>query len=466
MSVLSQLGNQLVKLGGRLLGKPLVVGSRVFPLSTPESFATMDSQRAVSEGFSGNTSIYSIVMEDAQKFGSIPFYVYDANKKEEKALHPLMEVKALTRLTDGEGSVAALTTLLNRPNPYQSQDMFLTTVRAYYKVCGEAMIWLNRGDIEEYRLADGSFDDMEIDRLPVLEMYCLPPDKVTVIPDPTNPWGVAGYILEAGERNVMRAGDVIHWKNVNLAFDTSSRSHLRGMPPLTPGSEVVAENRSISRAAMRMAQNDGAKAILHEKTLGAKMSPEQQSQVKKVIDAKINNNDVAGSVAMLQGDWGLLNLAMSSKDMEMIEKKKMSWQELCFLFGVPNEFFDTQTTFANKEQAMIQWLTNKIIPACKQFAGELNRTLLKAFNLESVALIAADWSELPEAQKAMVEAAKVMQDIWSVSPDDVRQVLGFEPLGGKFAEPWVPMGRTPISEMNDGAEEIEKEINARRSAGY
>src|SRR5690606_21280495 len=183
-----------------------------------------------------------------------------------------------------------------------------------------------------------------------------------------------------------------------------------------------------------------------------------------VIDAKINNNDVAGSVAMLQGDWGLLNLAMSSKDMEMIEKKKMSWQELCFLFGVPNEFFDTQTTFANKEQAMIQWLTNKIIPACKQFAGELNRTLLKAFNLESVALIAADWSELPEAQKAMVEAAKVMQDIWSVSPDDVRQLLGFEPLGGKFAEPWVPMGCTPISEMNDGAEEIENEINDRRAA--
>lgn len=467
MSVISQLGSQLVKMGMWInKGKPFVLGSRVFSLSTPEVFSPINSATAIDKGFNASTAVYSIVMKDAKKFGSIPLYVYDAKKKEEKAVHPLMEVKALNKITEAKGSTALLTQLINRPNKYQSQDAFLTMLRAYFKICGEGMIWLNRGDIEGYRLPDGSFDDMAIDRLPVLEMHVLPVNLITVIPDPEDVWGVLGYILEAGERLTMRASDVIHWKSVNLDFDASSRSHLRGMTPLTPGAKTLEEGNSLAKGSMRMSQNDGAKAVIYNETMD-KMTPTQSSDVKRVVDAKINNTEVSGQVALLQGKWGLLNLAMSSKDMEMIEKKKMSWQELCFLFDVPNEFFDTQTTFANKEQALLAWVTNEIVPACKQLSGELNRVLLKAFKLEGVALISADWSELPEIQKSMAESAKTLQDIWSITPDDVRSFLGHEPLGGKFGEPWVPSGRVPMSEMNDGSEEIEAElIKKRKDAGY
>lgn len=432
-NVLTYIGQQLTKIGGRLMGRVLSAGSRVFNLTVPETFSPIGQTEAINRGFSGNTSVYSIVMKDAKKFGSIPMYVYDKRRKEEKAL-TVMEESELTKL-------------INRPNPNESQDVFLTRVRAYFKVCGEAFIWLNRGDLEPYRNPDGTLDDMVIDRLPVLEMQVLPANYITLIPDPMDLWGVLGYILEVGERVVVRKNDVIHWKNINLDFDASTRAHLRGMAPLTPGAKTLEENNSLTLSSMRSAQNDGAKAVLYNESMNG-MSPTQQADMKRVIDAKINNNSVADAVATLQGKWGLLDLSMSSKEQQRLELKQMSWQELCFLLDVPVEFFDPQTTFANKEQALIGWITNDIGPACKQFCGELNRVLLKAFSLDNTAFIASDITELPEVRKSMVESAKMMQEIWSLSPDDVRDYLGFDRMGGDFAEPWVPPGRTPLSKSN------------------
>lgn len=451
--------------GPAIQGQALTSGTRIISLSTPEVFSPLDITDAINTGFSQNVSVYSVVKKDAKKFGSVPLYVYDAAKKEEKAVrHPLLEMKAMTRLEDS--SSKKLTDLLNRPNKQEGQDMFLARTRAYFKVCGEAFIWLNRGDLEPYRMPDGSFNDDTIDKLPVLEMQVLPSSFISIIPDPTDLWGILGYVLEVGERLIIRKNDVIHWKDINLKFDASTRAHLRGMSPLLPGSKTLSESDALSFASMRSAQNDGSKAVLFDKG-GMKMTPEQQTQIKRVIDTKINNLDNAGAVAALQGDWGILDLAQSAHDQQMIERKDFSWKEICFLLDVPNEFFDTKTTFANKKEALLGWVTNDIIPACKQFCGELNRVLLKSFSLEQKVLIAADWSELPEIKQGMVESAKIMQEIWSISPDDVRDFLGYERLGDKFAEPWVPSGRTPISDMRDPDEELAMEIEKNRiNAGF
>lgn len=472
MPLFPYIGQQLIKLGRSFLGQPLSSGGRVFSVSTPEVYAKIGVQTAIDKGFEDNTAVYSIVMKDAKKFASIPRYLYDAGRKEEKGfvkvlrkLSKLMgfvsEVKAFNKFSDK----TALIELLKRPNKNQSQDAFMTLVRAYYKICGESFIWLNRGDIEDYRNADGSFDDEAINKLPILEMQVLPANYITIIPDPTDLWGCLGYIMEIGERVAIRKDDVIHWKMPSLEFDAAARNHMRGMPPLQPGSKTLEENNSMAKASMRQAQNDGAKAVIYEKSMAA-MTPGQQSQLKSVIDRKINNNDVAGAVATLQGDWGMLDLSMSAKDMELLAAKAFTWQELCFLFGVPYEFFDGKTNYANKEMAQVGWITNDVGPDCKQFDEELNRMLLPAFGLQKKAFIGSDISELPEVRKAMVEAAKVLLDIWCISPDEVREFLDMEALGGDFAEPWVPRGRTPLSKSNidDGGDALLNDIQNGRGA--
>lgn len=421
----------------------------IFSLSVQEVYDNLDTKAAIEKGFNGNVQVYTIVRKAAHKFGSIPRYVYSNEKKEIKSKrHVLQEIKAYDRLSSTRKGIGpTIEQLIARPNPYMSQDLFYAMVYAYYKVCGNAYIWCNRGDITDYTLSDGTMDDAAIDKLPILEMYVLPAHMVTIVGEEDNPFGISGYILETTNRPFMRKNDVIHWRDINLNWSDDSRSHLQGMTPLGPGSKTLEESNSLSKAAMRMAQNEGSKAVIFDKSMKA-MSPAQQTDLKKVIDAKVNNNEVAGSVAAIQGDWGMLDLAMSSRDMEMIEKKKMSWHEIALLLDMPPELVVTDAKYDNAGNAMLQWVYN-LIPALKQLDEEMNMILMPAFGLKDKAFIASDVTELPEVRKQMMEEAKVMQEIWSIPPNDILDHLGFERNPDKrFDEPWVVSGRTPLSESS------------------
>src|SRR5574337_707173 len=83
-------------------------GSLLLPVYTPEVYADVTAINALEKGFNDNTAVYSIVMKDAEKFASIPRYVYSASDQEEKA----------DKIIDNK-----LSKLLNRPNEYQSQEI-------------------------------------------------------------------------------------------------------------------------------------------------------------------------------------------------------------------------------------------------------------------------------------------------------------------------------------------------------
>lgn len=420
-------------------------------LGQREVMPEMNQEKAITAGFNGNTAVYAIIKDDAEKFASIPRYVYDAESVQEKnAKRMPTKFKALTsgRLIKGD-----LNKLLNRPNPYQGQAAFYKSVRAYYKVEGEAFIWLNRGDVE------GKTEQQQ-DLMPVLEMYPLPVDMVTVVPDAENLWGVLGYILKvAGQDYPMRKNDVIHWKDINLSWDASSKTHLRGMTPFKPGAATLQQNTDATLGATRMYQNDGAKGVLYAEEKSG-WTPVQESQVRSVVDRKVNNNDIKGAVATIAGagKLGYLDLGGTSVDLQLLEGKKMTWQELCALIGNPYEMYNTETTFANKEQAQKNWVSNKIMPASKELDDELNRVLLKAFLLEDKALICCDFSELPEMQDNMKELAEWLAIAWWITPDEKRELMGYEAKGELFDEAWVPNTVTPISQLDDGFASMANDI--------
>lgn len=417
--------------------------TKVQGFGNTEVYPTIDSTTAITKGFNHNAAVYAIITRDAKKFGSIPRFVYKTSKAEEKADDRL------------EGP---LTELINRPNEYESQDAFFAKLRAYYKVCGESFIWLNRGVS-----ADGVEDYQERLKMPVLEMFVLPANKIIVVPDETL-FGVYGYILETNSRFAIHKADVIHWKALNLNFDAASKDQLRGMSPLKAGFKTLEQNNSATDAAVRMYQNDGAKGVLAEKSL-VKLTPTQESQIRDVIDRKINNVDMKGAVAGLQGDWTYLNLGGTSVDLELLEGKEMSMRELCFLFGMPYEFFDSKTPYADKTESQKKWLTNEIIPDCKQLDGEMNRNLLPGFKLVGVAFIATDYSDLPELQVDMAALSTALSTAWWITPNEKRLMMSQEEIKDpELDEIWPPPGMMPMSKQDDGSDDILNEMENGRGS--
>lgn len=402
---------------------------------TTEVYPNIDSTTAITKGFEGNAAVYSIIKKDAKKFGSIPRYV-------EK---PESEGKAV-EIISGD-----LQKLLDRPNENQSQDAFFALARAFYKTCGEAFIWLNRGDTSEMVENElTKISDEQQAKKPVLEMYVLPSNKVNVVPDPDNLFGVYGYILESNVRVPIRKVDIIHWKDLNLSFDAIGRDHLRGMSAMLPGRKTLEQNNSATNASVRMYQNDGAKGALVNKTM-AKMTPTQETQLREVIDNKINNNDVKGAVAALQGDYNYFDISKDSVDMELLKGKEMSMKELCFLFGLPYALFDSEVTFDNQQMAQKGWVINEIMPDCKQLDGEFNRVLLPAFNMVNKGTICSDFDDLPELQEDKGKQAEWLMKIPYITPNQILEALGYpkrtEP---EFDQPWVPQDRAPADEFLAG----------------
>jgi phage portal protein BeeE len=433
---IKQIGNWFASLFRNNRSLLMNIGDR-------EVITDVTADTAITEGFNGNTAVYSIVKTDCEKFASIPRFVYDTNKlkQRKKFIDPYKFIKSYNK---DAIIINDLSKLIERPNPMQGQAAFLELARAFYKTCGEAFIWLNRD------MPDNLPVDADTRLYPVLEMYVLPSNKVNIVPDKDNMWGVSGYILNAGGIKLpIRKYDVIHWKDINLNFDITTREHLRGMPALKPGEETLQANNDAERATVRMYQNDGAKGALYGEDKDG-ITPEQETIIRGVVDRKINNNDIKGSVATLMGvgKMGYLDFGGTSVDMELLEGKKMSWWELCNLLGPPFELFQSQTAYANKEMAQKGWVSNKIIPACKSFDDELNRVLLRAFKLEGRAIIASDATELPELQANMKELSEWLEKSPEITPNEKRIAKGYEPYSAPLMdEPWLD-GR-PISEHAD-----------------
>lgn len=354
----------------------------VWGVGSQEIYSPIEQETAITKGFNSNTAVYSIVKKDAKKFGSIERYL--ENKADETPIesHPLLD-------------------LLNRPNPHQSQDAFFSLVRAFYKVCGESFIWLNRGDVAMFVNDVGeltSRTDQQYLSQPVLEMYVIPSNQVVLLPDPSDPFNILGYQLRNRPDIKFRKEDIIHWKDLNLEWDEFSKPHTRGMPPLKPGFKTLAADNAAIDSMVRMFQNDGAKGAIVNKTVG-KMSPTQQTQVRNVIDDKINNKEIKNAVAALEGDWTYLDFGLTSVDMETLKGREFIYKEFCFLFGVPYELFDSQVTYANKAEAQKGWIINEIKPDSIQLDGELNRCLLQAFGETSKTVeICSNFDDLPELQ--------------------------------------------------------------------
>lgn len=409
-------------------------------LSNMEIYPEINIQRAIDLGFEGNSAVYSIVSKSAKKFAAIPRYVNQTDPK-------------------GKVDYKQLEKLINLPNPYQGADAFNETLDTYKLITGETFIWLNRGDITG---VDGKvLPDDVIDKMPVLEMYVLPSNFVFIVPDDQNVFGVKGYIfLVSGTRIKIRKNDVIHWKNVNTDFDAVSRQHLRGMSPLTPGYRSLQANNAAIDATVRMHQNDGAKGILFQRGEPFEVTPEQNSQLRQVMNSKINTNDSKGALVALQGgEWEHIDLA-SSMDLKLIQAREFSWKELCALFDVPYELFQSDTAYANKEWAQKNWVSNTILPAAKQFDDELNRSLLQAFNLVGLVYIESDASGLAELQRDLSYLATALSNAPYLTMNEKRIAMGYEAFDDpSFDQPWIPAGPLPLNEIQNEIQTV-NQINA------
>jgi HK97 family phage portal protein len=324
-----------------------------------------------------------------------------------------------------------LAKLLMKPNPNQGADAFFEGVFSFYFLKGESFIWLNRGGKEGGE---------------VLEMYIVPPSKITLVADEQDLYGIKYYLLDIGGKPIpIQKEDILHWKTFNPEFDAQTRSHLRGFDPMKPLKRRLQQDNDSMDAAVAMFQNGGAKGVIFEKSL-IDLTPTQETQLQKVVDTKLNNNKMKAAIAQLQGDWGYLDLGLNSVDMQLLGAQELTLKRLCAAFGFPYEFFQSDTTFANKEMAQKGWVSNIIMAACNSFRDEFNRTVTASFKS---GFCDFEFDMLPEMQEDVKEMATtyaLLHDRGIINTDEFRELSGFEPSGNPIHKLFMYNG-VPIEDI-------------------
>lgn len=387
-----------------------------------------DGKNYIREGYDKNVDIFSIVGLAARKIGQVPWYVYKVKKDKKKELKDYLtasrnnknparanEIRGLRKKALDESIVDnELSELLQNPNPNNGQDSFFEQLYGYKLLTGEGNIWKNRGKTGGQPL----------------ELFIIPKANIQIIPK--DKFRIAGYYMELGSARIpVAVDDLIMWRFPNYNFDPETLNHLRGQAPLMSMYYDLQAGNEGAKNRLKMNKNQGARGILTDTTgdglKPASLSPQQQSDLKRLIDGKINNNDYAGSVMALQGVWNYLAMGLDAGQLKMIEQANLNTQKLCAGFNVPYEFFNPETTFANKEMAGKHFLYNHIAPAAYSLRDELNRGLLEDFGLsESQFIIEPDVMALPEAMEDLGKQITMLNQAWWYTPNQRLEKTGEE----------------------------------------
>jgi len=431
----------------RLFGSKTIVdlGNSIQPIlfGGPATYPDPNILRFIQSGYSANATVYTIISLVARKFGSVPRYVYEiADKKSMRAYRQFIkqgkftmrDMKMLERKAYEETTLddTPFGELLARPNEWQGQDSFYELICTYYMIAGEAFIYLNRGDIE-------GMEDDTADKQPPLEMYVIPSQYVELIPDPEDVWGIVGYYFNvSGQKIFMRKNDVVHWKKPNPNFDANTRVHLRGFSSLNAGNKLVTQDDAATDATVAMHQNDGAKGVLFNETMD-NLDPIQKSQVENVVGRKINNRDIKGAVAVLQGKWGYFNVGQSSVDMELVKGQEAVFIRICNLYGINPMMFLANATYENIQQARKDLVTGLVLPMAASLRDEMNRVLLPAFGLGKTYTHDVDIAQLPELQNDASQMILSLAGAWWLTPNQRLAAMNEEESDDPLMdERWIP----------------------------
>jgi phage portal protein BeeE len=449
--------------------------SKLYPFSIGtllNIWPSHDLNKAIDLGFVSNGTVFSVIRDSGRKFGSIPRFLQvdaltSAIQKRSRAVYS--RTKAASPYANqvpnmNDKRIVGLNKLLNRPNEFQSQDALYDQLFESFLLMGESYVWCNRGfqvnkDFQYIDDKGNVLTDQQLDQMPVLEMYWIPSNFLTLMPDPNNPFDVQGWaLIYFGFQAWLRKQDVIQWKNNSLLFDPVTRPHLRGMTPLRPGGAILQANNSAILSTTRTLQNNGAYGLLTYDDSNFAVSPGQMDEVREKLRSTVNSGDVGGSIAALAGSWEYTNFN-KSQTLPYIDAMRYSDQQICMLFQYPYELINPTTTFANKESAKKNWINDTIIPACKQLDGEFNRVLLKGFGLRGVVTITSDYHSLPELQDDMGKLTLSLSQSWWLSPNQKLQAQGYDPIDNPLMnEIFVPIGMTPMSAISQDMTDLSTPI--------
>lgn len=388
---------QLPSMGQVKAGRPAVevksiTGGDMVPLgwSNKPLWSDWDTLKAMEEGFGGSLWVYIAIDKIARSLASLPWLAEQRIPGETEEWEPAVD--------------SPLHALISQPNEKQSNSEFIYRLVVSLFVSGNAVISKIRG----------------LGGIPG-ELWVVGPAGITVIPHEVD--FIAGYKYEInGKKERIDAEDAIH-----IQFPDPANAFW-GMPPMKAGSKAIDTEAEASNWQKLSLQN----RCIPDGIIGFKgsINKKQYEDARERIKEQYSGASNARQLMILGNDAAYTQLGLSAQEMDFIDSRKMSREEILALHGTPPPVVGLyeQATLNNVKTAReIFWL-DTCLPLASAIADAFNTALAPEFGDQyRVMYDSTNVEALWEVFERKLEAAeKLMKMGVPFAEVNHRLQLGFE----------------------------------------
>lgn len=380
---------------------------------------TENDDSYITEGYRKNATIYSIINLITKAATTIPFQIYEVTNENDykryKSLTSgtidnstinkaaLLQKSSLVELEDTE-----LHELLDRPNPAQSYNSFISEIIAFGKLTGNRYIY---GIGPETGSKVGKYS----------ELYVMPSQIMEIVSGGIMQ-PVEKYKIEYNGTFEIPATEICHIKDFNPYYDGSG-SHLYGQSPLRAGLRTLTTNNEAVQTGVKYLQNQTARGLLMSEE--GDLNEVQAQQLKDKFRRQFQGSDNAGDVIITPKKLSWVNFGLNASDVSLIEQYNASIKDLCNVYNVPVQLLNNtdSSSYNNMKEAKKALYQNAVIPELLKIKDELNRWLAPKYG--NKLCIEFDFTVIPELQEEADKVVDQLAKAWWLTPNEKRSVMSY-----------------------------------------
>jgi len=347
-----------------------------------------DDRVTESTAFFQHVWVYVCINSIAQNIARVPFKIY---KKRQNKEDDLQEVTSGT-----------IYDLFHNVSPFLNSFQLFEGIEVFKNMKGEAFIYI---------MTEG--------RIPSEFAFLNPSSMRQIIEDKR----LIGWQYNEGTTNLsLMPEEVIQLKYFNPA------NAVRGLSPLGAAMKSVNVDESARQFDQALLENGSyAGGVLEHQ---GELSDAQYKRLRKQWEKRHKGSKNAGKIAILEGGAKYQQLKLTLEEVQFIEQRKMSRDEIGAIYKVPPiEMNDwAQATLNNsKEQISIFW-NRKLVPEMQLIEAEFQTSFFDiwAKDLEGH----FDLKNVAELQDSLAEKIKSAERIWKMGVPlwqiNKKLELGFE----------------------------------------
>ena len=299
--------------------------------------------------------------------------------------------------------------LLNKPNPMQSWEKFLTQMIGSHDIAGE-------GDVLKIGISQS------------VELWPLRPDWLEITTFsmglPVSCSYTPSDTYEESTVKQYQFSELMIWAEYNPLF------RWRGLSPLYSAAYSIDTLNEYAKSNKAMLENGMTPSgVLWT---DSEVSDTSFNRLQEQFNGKYAGAKNSGKPMILDGGLKWQGMSFTPREMEFVSGKRLSQLDVCQVLRVPPQIIGIEgsQTFANYEQARAAFYEDEVIPMVNGLLSELLGFLRKDFKIPPTYKLIVDTDGITALEPRRAERNKVIDGLTSLKVDEKRAAMGYESAEG------------------------------------